>query len=427
MCTDRQEINGFMVACRRCDACLQTRKNDWVARCMAENETAAETFLFTLTYRNNKDGSTPVAAKVFNYRHVQLFMKKLREQYKRDYGHRAELRYVVCGETGSKKGRVHWHMIIWTERPICTLGEWFNMAWKKLTRFKFDTRIHWSMWPHGHVYVQQPDEGGCLYVLKYAFKDQFNVVKAKGTKREHKSERFSAAMFRMSKTPPIGQRWLDMKIKSWTDRRVLPVSLNLKPKGLKGYWFPRGDLRKQLCVALHEINEKCNEVYGRDCAQWSALLSSVEQPDPENERLTDWDILKHGEIEFKETTGYFPGAAFGATDVERNRKHARQWARKNHLARKCGNIIPCAGCFAKLSFDDQNAAINYEFDQRQAFKWLKDHKGVVHSKARFFREWRQRGLVSHWCQNDRPGEVEQACKDVARVARANREGPWKNM
>ena len=60
-------------------------------------------------------------------------------------------------------------------------------------------RLTWSHWPWGLISVQVPDQGGMMYALKYALKDQFNVEKSRGTMREHKAEAWGSGFFRMSK------------------------------------------------------------------------------------------------------------------------------------------------------------------------------------------------------------------------------------
>lgn len=285
---------GEMVECRTCNDCINTRKNDWVARAMAEKATTkGETLVINLTYRNNKDGSKPANAKLFHYRDVQLFLKLLRKAYSTEYKATGEIRYIVAGELGSKKGRAHWHMVLFSDRPISTLGEWSDKDQKPQEAMRIGSKIrqHWTLWPHGHVTVDEPGQAGMAYVMKYALKDMFNEVKSRGTTRYTKSENHASGMFRMSKKPPIGQRYLDEKLQEWGSRGVVPLRTEITVPDYKGYWWPRGKFREYLLDGLHEINERVKRNAGRDAPQWSTLLASVSQM----EKIKDWEALSYGE------------------------------------------------------------------------------------------------------------------------------------
>lgn len=155
------------VPCKRCRLCLQNRLQDFIGRAIAESRTASRTLALTLTYA----GDTP-SAVVLSYRDVQLFLMKLRKAgYK--------VRYICCGEYGTRKGRAHWHVILF--------------FYGSSPEVQLDQRVRWKYWPHGLVYFQQPDYNGFRYVLKYALKQQRPEVAVK---------RFS-----LSKYPPLGHEY----------------------------------------------------------------------------------------------------------------------------------------------------------------------------------------------------------------------------
>src|SRR5690554_1488542 len=128
MCSNIIKHGDVEFACRTCNECISARKNDWVARAMAEKAVSGETIAIELTYRNSLDGTLPDAAKAFKYRDVQLFLKRLRKAYTDEYRQAGEIRYIVVGERGSKRKRVHWHMVIFSDRPISTLGKWTDFV-----------------------------------------------------------------------------------------------------------------------------------------------------------------------------------------------------------------------------------------------------------------------------------------------------------
>ena len=163
MCSEPIEMNGQLVACRTCDDCLNTRKNTWVARCMAEKEISPNCFMVNLSYKDNPDGSKPISARVFNYRDIQLFLKSLRKVYKDKYAASGEIRFIACGERGSKGSkRLHWHLIIWSNHPITELGTWKEFHSRKPTDIpEMGIRYSWSISDHGHCYFKEPYRMAC--------------------------------------------------------------------------------------------------------------------------------------------------------------------------------------------------------------------------------------------------------------------------
>jgi len=136
------------VACRYCWQCIENRKNDYVGRCMAEQETSDGVLAVALTYGG---GDVNPHAAILVYKDFQDFMKRLRRAgYK--------VRYIVAGEYGSKKGRCHWHAVLFFE------GKTPKVEINK-------DRYTWKYWPHGFSYFQQPDADGFAYLMKYAIKD----------------------------------------------------------------------------------------------------------------------------------------------------------------------------------------------------------------------------------------------------------------
>ena len=355
------------VACRSCNDCISARKNDWVARCVAEKASAAEVVVIDLTYRNNEDGTLPDQAKAFRYKDVQNFLKLLRKAYKKAYNADGEIRYIVAGERGSDKNRVHWHMVLFSDRPISTLGEWTDFIGKPLEAMRMRKLDHWSFWPHGAVYCRVPDQGGIAYVLKYCLKDQFNVVKSKGTMREAKANNHGSSFFRMSKKPPIGERFLLDQLERWRERKAVPPHLLLKVPDLKGYWYPKGRMREILLTGLHQINQEINEELGRDAPQWSSLIASVVEQEKDLEDLF-YGPEKEGEVED------FDAIPFGKEIAERS-----EGERLRQEVRECLGPSVCRKCWKGL-----------DPEQRRDFKaWYQTHRQEYErtERGRSFSGW----------------------------------------
>lgn len=379
MCNDLQQNDlGQTFACRKCDDCIKTRKADWVCRAMAETAMTHQTYGFTLTYRDDPLGGKPDGAKLFIYPHVQTFLKQLRESYFRQHQARGEIRFLCAGERGSKRDRVHWHMIIWAQRDFLDLGQWTDFVGRKTDGPRIDNKDaldHWSFWDHGTVDVIEPSQRGISYVVKYALKDQVNVVRSKGQKRLDHAERFSASHFMMSKKPAIGQSWIEAKLDSWRERLVVPTTLHLKVPNYSGYYWPRGKQRDALLAGLHDINELCNDQLGRDAAQWSALLDSVANSEK------DWE-----------------GLIYGTQEPSTPRPEDVRWEQGNEIAatrairRRCGGIAPCAACYRGLSEEKQANARTWAASRSASIAKERPFTGLDSEG-----NWRTEKHVNPWC------------------------------
>lgn len=181
------------VRCRKCSLCLNIRHTDIAGRAMAESLVSDHTVALTLTYAD----WTGARAQHLAYRDVQLMLKRLR---KAGYN----VRFLVAGEYGSKRGRAHWH---------CCL--FFKGACPPLPPVETQKQ-HWSFWseggqPLGFVFVQKPDFHGLRYVVKYACKDD-------GSGR-------STRKVQMSLKPPLGaDYWHDLA--EWDISQGKPFSFD---------------------------------------------------------------------------------------------------------------------------------------------------------------------------------------------------------
>lgn len=101
--------NGPLVRCGRCPDCLEAYSKQWVDRMLDElvANDGIGCFL-TLTY---DDEHLPRCGQCVK-RPFQLFIKRLRK-----YIAPAKVRYYACGEYGSKRGRPHYHAILFGWYP----------------------------------------------------------------------------------------------------------------------------------------------------------------------------------------------------------------------------------------------------------------------------------------------------------------------
>ena len=200
MCLNPSTLDsGIQVGCSQCWQCRATKVNDWTARCTAESMFSTKTYSVTLTYDDKimAERKEEVHTVALVYKDVQDFMKRLRRKYK--------VRYCVVGEYGSKRGRAHFHCLLF-----------FKGAYPDVEQ---DKRIRWKFWKNGLVYFQQPDWKGFRYALKYILKDQDQIQSEK--------------CFSMSKKPPIGHQFFKELAKLYVENGLAPQNPYYKIKNIK--------------------------------------------------------------------------------------------------------------------------------------------------------------------------------------------------
>lgn len=156
--------NGALVKCNRCSWCRRNRVKDFVGRALAEQAVSSAALALTLTYA----GDVPQATSLY-YVDVQLMLKRLRADG-------FSVRYMCAGEFGEKKGRAHWHCVL------------FFVG--RVPHLPIDRRVDWKYWKAGLVYAQRAEKEGFQYLMKYSLKDDTQ----NGFKK----------LLRLSKRPPLG-------------------------------------------------------------------------------------------------------------------------------------------------------------------------------------------------------------------------------
>lgn len=341
-------------ACRKCDQCVATRRHGWVARAMAEKAMHPQTFVVALTYSEGTQ-FTRDGARFFRYKDVRLFLARLRDAIKQATGKVAALRFIAAGEQGSRKGRCHWHVVLYSDVDLLSIGE-FGAPWGVVTerehivaKVGVDMPRSWSMWPHGFVQVQEPDEGGMHYALSYALKDQFSIANSRGTMREGRVEEFSTGVFRPSKSPPIGASFIDETIyRMYQGGYVIP-KLMLQVPNMRGEWYVSGVLRKRLLQGIRRVNNSLVAQYGRNAGQWSSLVHQVKDSEGDLEAL-GLNMEPEDEEETIETK------------IARTARQAAADQQTRNIVRQCGGHFPCNLCARGLS-DEALAGYGLAIDE----------------------------------------------------------------
>lgn len=98
--------------CGKCPVCLQKRANEWSLRISLESAEHEHLAFVTLTYSPEK---LPSDYKLVP-NHISAFMKRLRT-YSQRLGFDGRIRFYGVGEYGEKRGRPHYHLVIFGLPP----------------------------------------------------------------------------------------------------------------------------------------------------------------------------------------------------------------------------------------------------------------------------------------------------------------------
>lgn len=141
--TTSSPVGNIQVRCKQCLNCRIYKQSALTLRCLLENATSLSAQFWTLTYAD--------APEIGDYGDFKSFLKRYR-QWNRRRGNLSQIRYLGCGEYGSKSGRFHYHALI------------FNALHpdqdRSLTR----------LWPHGFVKIGTVTPASVRYTARYTLK-----------------------------------------------------------------------------------------------------------------------------------------------------------------------------------------------------------------------------------------------------------------
>lgn len=171
--TDQYTTRTRTVPCGKCYKCLGRRRNAWAFRLHHEMLNSDTACFITLTYGINKEegfGEDPPLSfngiYTLEKRHLQLFIKRLREvnrrHQKRKYGtlykNQRTLKYYAAAEYGTNNKRPHYHIIM------------FNLHCDFIQR-SFD--LSKNIWKKGNADIAQSNIATINYVVGYVMKGSF--------------------------------------------------------------------------------------------------------------------------------------------------------------------------------------------------------------------------------------------------------------
>lgn len=193
-------VQPLKLPCGQCIGCRLERSRQWATRIMFESQFHEENCFITLTYR---DEDLPYPPSL-DYRHFQLFMKRLRKQL----GHK--VRFYACGEYGDEYFRPHFHACLfgvdfYSDRYFFN----YSPSGKPLYRSPLLERC----WTAGHSSIGDLTFESAAYVARYVTKkitgdvapDYYQFVDSQTGEVFQLKPEFA----RMSLKPGIGGAWFD--------------------------------------------------------------------------------------------------------------------------------------------------------------------------------------------------------------------------
>lgn len=132
--------DGFKFPCGQCQNCRINKRRDWQSRLLLEAATHEYGVFVTLTFA---DVGTP---QVLRRDHLHSFRKNL-------YKSVPSFRYFGAAEYGTKTGRAHYHLHIFSD---CIISE----------------RQLREAWPCGLIHIGDTEPASIDYVLGYLLKDR---------------------------------------------------------------------------------------------------------------------------------------------------------------------------------------------------------------------------------------------------------------
>lgn len=202
-------------ACGWCWSCQKNRVNDLVGRCLLEYAGCHWSCVLTLTY-SDRLVEHPSQTSVLHVADFQDFMSKLRR--------RSKTRYLVAGEYGEKKGRTHFHVVLFGYGPR---PSWYTHTKPHIEAEPNEWGGRAPLWKWGHAYIDRNvHEGSFRYVAKYL---------TKGAKRKrtpyNEFGKFNKTWLSYSRIPIMGVDAVLDLAERYVDERVFPHSFKYRPPG----------------------------------------------------------------------------------------------------------------------------------------------------------------------------------------------------
>lgn len=185
--------------CGRCVGCRLERSRQWAVRCMHERQMHGLNCAITLTY---SDDHLPGPSLVYD--DFQRFLKRLRKRISP-----VKIRYFGCGEYGERRGRPHFHAILFGMDFLDKKPMKDTSAGSK----QWSSALLEEVWGLGRCTVGECSFETAAYIARYCL-DKVTGPMAEAHYRRVDEETGEITQLEpefnfMSLKPGIGASWLD--------------------------------------------------------------------------------------------------------------------------------------------------------------------------------------------------------------------------
>lgn len=184
------------VKCSKCIGCRLERSRQWAVRCLHEAQMHPNNCFITLTF--NDEAMKKRQSTSLRKRDFQLFMKKLRKKYG------PGIRYYHCGEYGEKKGRPHYHAILFNHQFADR-----KIYKKQGTYVIYTSKELEEIWGHGFCTIGDANFETAAYVARYILKKKFGKQAEEHYVDKTTGEVRLPEYTTMSRRPGIGSLWYE--------------------------------------------------------------------------------------------------------------------------------------------------------------------------------------------------------------------------
>lgn len=200
MPNDTGGIEILDIPCGKCLGCRLDKANEWAVRMYLESKRWKNACFITLTYNEQ---NLPKDKKL-HPRDITLFLKRLRkaekgiEVWTNPKTHKEEqpIRYLYCGEYGTKTKRPHYHMALFNYIPNDL--KFYKTSNGSDEKLYISQKIQ-KLWGKGFTPIGQMTYQSACYIARYVQKKAYS---------NEKTDEF----IRMSRMPGLG-------ISEWTDNK----------------------------------------------------------------------------------------------------------------------------------------------------------------------------------------------------------------
>lgn len=207
--------NLLEIPCGQCIGCRLEYSRQWATRCMLEASQYEFNYFVTLTYDDESlyrnclrksftvDSATgelidDLESISLNPDNLTKFMKDLRRHFEYTYGETG-IRFFACGEYGSKRGRPHFHILLFN----CNLRD-LKFFGTRNGQTYFESNDIYKVWKNGLAIVGEVTFDSAAYVSRYIMKKQTGKNKS-----FYDEQGILPEFTRMSRMPGIAREYYD--------------------------------------------------------------------------------------------------------------------------------------------------------------------------------------------------------------------------